>query len=148
MAASIPLLRRAPFSISQYNNCTHRCIYLTNHKLKSLELLLQWWEKCKIAASSSTVRRQCLQLDLRVVVRRPLQAQTKESVRRDKRPSPTYCVDICFYCVAQKHLSLKNSCRSIFVNICYESYHLLVRLFSKTSVAQNQLSVCFHKHLL
>src|SRR6218665_3035273 len=70
MAASIPLLRRAPFNISQYNNCTHRCIYLTNHKLKSLELLLEWWEKCKIAArrawcyqhSSITVRLQCLQL--------------------------------------------------------------------------------------
>src|SRR6218665_510468 len=28
---------------------------LTNHKLKSLELLNEWWEKCKIAASSATV---------------------------------------------------------------------------------------------
>src|SRR6218665_441299 len=75
MAASIPLLRRAPFSISQYNNCTHRCIYLTNHKLKSLELLLEWWEKCKISTSSSTVRRQCLQLALRsckALMKRPM----------------------------------------------------------------------------
>src|SRR6218665_3273624 len=28
---------------------------LTNRKLKSLELLHEWWEKCKIAASSATV---------------------------------------------------------------------------------------------
>src|SRR6218665_2655730 len=28
---------------------------LTNHKLKSLELLHEWWEKCKIAACSATV---------------------------------------------------------------------------------------------
>src|SRR6218665_1157508 len=40
-------------------------------------------------------------------------------------------------------LSLKNSCRSIFVNSCYESYHPLVRLLFETSVAQKQLSVYF-----
>ena len=28
---------------------------LTNRKLESLELLYEWWEKCKIAASSATV---------------------------------------------------------------------------------------------
>src|SRR6218665_1128000 len=28
-----------------------------------------------------------------------LEAQTKESARRDKRPSPGYCMAICFYCV-------------------------------------------------
>src|SRR6218665_2869966 len=101
----------------------------------------------------------------------PILRQTKESVRRDKRPSSVYCVGqkhllvgaslstVCLYCVRQllvyfrkhlltyflnhlfvyflkqllayfrKHLSL---CWSIFVNscraICYESYHLLVRL--------------------
>src|SRR6218665_3161334 len=33
----------------------------------------------------------------------------------------TICLSVCF----QKHLLLKNSCRSIFVNICYESCHML-----------------------
>src|SRR6218665_1005515 len=35
--------------------------------------------------------------------------------------SHTICLSVC--CL--KHLSLKNSCRSIFVNICYKSCHLL-----------------------
>src|SRR6218665_819831 len=98
-----------------------------------------------------------------VVVLLPIPAQTKESARRDKRPSSVYCVGqkhllvgaslstVCLYCVKhllayfRKHLSLcwsifKNSCWPIFKNICwsnfvnicwaicYESYHLLVRL--------------------
>src|SRR6218665_1999638 len=101
----------------------------------------------------------------------PILRQTKESVRRDKRPSSVYCMGqkhllvgaslstVCLYCVKhllayfRKHLSLcwssfLNSCWPIlkniswpifvsicwssFVNscwaICYESYHLLVRL--------------------
>src|SRR6218665_3900831 len=91
-----------------------------------------------------------------VVGRRGLEAQTKESARRDKRPSRGYCVAIYFYCVAVDHLFLLCGskpyagwrqpvchlfllCRSkpsvsivsvktICCAICYESYHLLVRL--------------------
>ena len=35
-----------------------------------------------------------------------LEAQTKESARRDKRPSPGYCVAICFYYAALGHMFL------------------------------------------
>src|SRR6218665_1495688 len=35
-----------------------------------------------------------------------LEKQTKESARRDKRPSPGYCMAICFYCVAVDHMFL------------------------------------------
>src|SRR6218665_1510031 len=41
-----------------------------------------------------------------VVIRRQAPAQTKESARRDKRPSPGYCVAICFYCVGLGHMFL------------------------------------------
>src|SRR6218665_1364202 len=41
-----------------------------------------------------------------VVGRVQREGQTKESARRDKRPSPGYCVAICFYCVAVYHLFL------------------------------------------
>jgi len=67
---------------------------------------------------------------LLVVVLLPLESQTKESARRDKRPSSVYCMAICFYCVAVGHMLLlcgsKTSAGpSVFVGICYESYHLL-----------------------
>lgn len=44
---------------------TLRRISLTNRKLTSPELLREWWEKCDIVASPSTVRRRCLQFGLR-----------------------------------------------------------------------------------
>src|SRR6218665_3393453 len=43
---------------------------------------------------------------LLVVGKRPLESQTKESARRDKRPSPGYCVAICFYYAALGHMFL------------------------------------------
>src|SRR6218665_2262342 len=43
---------------------------------------------------------------IEVVGKRPLEAQTKESARRDKRPSPGYCVAICFYYAALGHMFL------------------------------------------
>src|SRR6218665_1605814 len=72
----------------------------------------------------------------------PLEGQTKESARRDKRPSSVYCIGqkhllvgaslstVCLYCVKhlltyfRKHLSLcwsifLNSCWPIFKNICW-----------------------------
>ena len=39
------------------------CIWPTE-ELKSRELLHEWWEKCKVASSSSTVRRRSLQFGL------------------------------------------------------------------------------------
>ena len=36
----------------------------------------------------------------------PLETQTKESARRDKRLSPGYCMAICFYCLAVDHMFL------------------------------------------
>src|SRR6218665_3687249 len=83
-----------------------------------------------------------------VVGRRREPRQTKESARLDKRPSPGYCVAICFYCMGQKHLFLLCGSKpyagwrqpvchlfllcgskpsagpSVFVGVCYESYHL------------------------
>src|SRR6218665_1357934 len=54
-----------------------------------------------------------------VVGRLPLEKQTKESVRRDKRPSSVYCM-------AQKHLlvgaSLSTVCWFIFVSICWSIF--------------------------
>jgi len=50
--ASFPQGGWTPLPILCY---THHCISFTNRKLKSLELLHEWWEKCKIAASSATV---------------------------------------------------------------------------------------------
>src|SRR6218665_1789993 len=38
------------------------------------------------------------------------EAQTKESARRDKRPSPGYCVAICFYYAALGHMFLLVGC--------------------------------------
>src|SRR6218665_2961556 len=53
----------------------------------------------------------------------PVPKQTKESVRRDKRPSCLYCVSVsCLYCIGQKHLlvgaSQSTVCWPIFVSIC------------------------------
>src|SRR6218665_1547342 len=80
-----------------------------------------------------------------VVGRLPIETQTKESARRDKRPSSVYCVSIsCLYCMAQKHLLVGASlstvclycvkhllayfrkhltiCWSIFKNSCWSIY--------------------------
>src|SRR6218665_3251023 len=69
-----------------------------------------------------------------VVVGRPgAPAQTKESARRDKRPSPGYCVAICFYYAALGHMFVLVGCgrgARPYVSImwrsaiCYESYHM------------------------
>ena len=40
-------------------------ISLANHKLTSPQLLREWWEKCKVVGSSSTLRCQCLQFGQR-----------------------------------------------------------------------------------
>src|SRR6218665_2737561 len=71
-----------------------------------------------------------------VVVIRPEESQTKESARRGASLSTVCCVAVC--CL--KHLLLRllfetSAAPSVFVNICYESYHLLqkhllLRLFS------------------
>ena len=45
-----------------------------------------------------------------------LEKQTKESARRDKRPSPGYCMAICFYCVAVDHMFLLCAAR-LYVSI-------------------------------
>jgi len=44
---------------------TLRRISLANRKLTSPQLLRQWWEKCNVTVSSSTVRRRCLNFGLR-----------------------------------------------------------------------------------
>lgn len=44
---------------------TLRRLSLGNRKLTSPQLLREWWEKCKVVGSSSTVRRRCLQFGLR-----------------------------------------------------------------------------------
>src|SRR6218665_2763885 len=61
----------------------------------------------------------------------------------------------CYSVCCLKHLSLTNSCLSIFVNSCYESYHLLGRLLFETSAGPSVfVSIChesYHllqKHLL
>src|SRR6218665_2514074 len=45
-----------------------------------------------------------------VVGKRRELAQTKESARRDKRPSPGYCVAICFYYAALGHMFVLVGC--------------------------------------
>src|SRR6218665_1041759 len=45
-----------------------------------------------------------------VVGRLPPPKQTKESARRDKRPSPGYCVAICFYYAALGHMFVLVGC--------------------------------------
>src|SRR6218665_188239 len=48
---------------------------------------------------------------LLVVGTRQLEAQTKESARSaDKRPSPGYCVAICFYYAALGHMFVLAGC--------------------------------------
>src|SRR6218665_2014088 len=51
LALKINVLKEMTFNLTT----TVGCMSLTNRKLKSLELLHEWWEKCKIAASSATV---------------------------------------------------------------------------------------------
>src|SRR6218665_3183882 len=79
LALKINVLREMTFNLTLVSTTTVRIAayrpYLTNHKLKSLELLLEWWEKCKIAASSSTVMSLRLQLGLRsckALMKRPM----------------------------------------------------------------------------
>ena len=96
-----------------------------------------------------------------VVGIRRREKQTKESARRGASLSGIcfYYVDIFFYCVAQKHLLGRlfsvtsvgpsvfiNSCPSVFVNICYESYHLLQKhLLQKTAATPYNGTVCWSR---
>src|SRR6218665_711112 len=66
----------------------------------------------------------------RVVGIGPVPKQTKESVRRDKRPSSVYCVSVsCLYCV--KHLlvgaSQSTVCWPILVSICWSTFVSICR---------------------
>src|SRR6218665_3432917 len=51
LAMKINVLKEMTFNLTT----TVGCMSLTNRKLKSLELLHEWWEKCTIALSSATV---------------------------------------------------------------------------------------------
>ena len=77
-------------------------------------------------------------LGIQVVVLLQLEGQTKESVRRDKRSSPGYCVAICFYCMAQRHLLVGASQSTV----CLYCVKQLLAYFHKHLLAY------FHKHLL
>src|SRR6218665_2158984 len=63
----------------------------------------------KFAISASTVG-DGPPKDMSVVGILPIEGQTKESARRDKRPSPGYCVAICFYYAALGHMFLLVGC--------------------------------------
>ena len=79
---------------------------------------------------------QCL-VDCVVVVWRGTEAHTTESARRDKRPSSVYCVAVghmFLLCGAEPYVPY------VFVNICYESYHLLQKHMSKSHTLQNHMA--------
>src|SRR6218665_282905 len=74
-----------------------------------------------------------------VVGRLPLEKQTKESVRRDKRPSSVYCVSVsCLYCIGSKHLLVGASLSTV----CRYCVKQLLAYFRKHLLAY------FRKHLL
>src|SRR6218665_1137840 len=83
-----------------------------------------------------------LRLDIRVVGILPIEEQTKESARRNKRPSSVYCVSVsCLYCIGQKHLlvgaSLSTACLYCVKHLlAYFQKHLLVYF-------QKHLSLCW-----
>src|SRR6218665_1951092 len=78
--------------------------------------------------------------------------QTKESARRDKRPSPDYCVAICFYCVGQKHLFLLYGSKP-YAGWRQPVCHLFLLCKSKPAVSIVSVknicwAICFRRHLL
>src|SRR6218665_3940228 len=100
-----------------------------------------------------------------VVGKRRELAQTKESARRDKRPSPGYCVAICFYYAALGHMFVLVGCgrgARPYVSIMYRwaicFYWLAVRVglghmfllcTAGPYVCIGWLwTICFHRRLL
>src|SRR6218665_606463 len=87
-----------------------------------------------------------LRLDIRVVGILPIEKQTKESARRDKRLSSVYCVSVsCLYCIGQKHLLVGASLSTV----CLYCVKHLLAYFLKQLLAyfQKHLLAYFRKHL-
>src|SRR6218665_1865686 len=87
-----------------------------------------------------------LRLDIRVVGILPIEAQTKESARRDKRPSSVYCVSVsCLYCIGQKHLLVGASLSTVC--LCRVKHLLAYFLKQLLPHFQKHLLPCFRRHV-
>ena len=99
---------------------------------------------CGIHRSSIIVRSPSLHgvygSDIRAVTR-----TDKESARRDKRPSPGYCVAICFYCLAVVLMFLLCGARAYVSIVCMGLGHMFLLCGARPYVSIVWRSaICFY----